>query len=183
MLRNYFHPFLGGPDNKGWPFGRNVYVSEVYELLDRVKRRSSQIHIEMSIHFCSSQYKDAGQLRRRLHRRAVNVVKPHELITDDDTFLIGILEPPCDLGQFADELMEIFEIPEDLVHVNRERNRVEIAPWVLHELSDEILVPAFLIEEYPTSDRLEVERENLHKPEQGDKSEQDEKPEQDEGSG
>ena len=117
----------------------------------------------MAIHFCSSRFKDAGQLRRRLHRRAVNVVKPHELITGDDTLLIGIIEPVWDLGEFARELRNEFGIPEELVYVNPSRSRVEVAPWVLQEIAGDILIPAYLIEEYPTADRLEVERENLNK--------------------
>ncbi|MCA1636354.1 MAG: baseplate J/gp47 family protein [Acidobacteria bacterium] len=32
---NFLSPLGGGPDGKGWPFGRNVYVSEIYEVLDR----------------------------------------------------------------------------------------------------------------------------------------------------
>jgi predicted phage baseplate assembly protein len=35
-LKRFFHPLHGGPDKKGWPFGRNVFVSEIYELLDRL---------------------------------------------------------------------------------------------------------------------------------------------------
>lgn len=31
----FLHPLTGGPDGKGWPFGRNVYVSEIYDILDR----------------------------------------------------------------------------------------------------------------------------------------------------
>jgi hypothetical protein len=34
-LRRFLHPQLGGADGAGWPFGRSVYVSELYELLDR----------------------------------------------------------------------------------------------------------------------------------------------------
>jgi hypothetical protein len=34
-LRKFLHPLTGGTDGKGWPFGRNVYVSEIYELLDK----------------------------------------------------------------------------------------------------------------------------------------------------
>lgn len=34
-LLRFFHPLVGGQDKRGWPFGRSVYVSEVYELLDR----------------------------------------------------------------------------------------------------------------------------------------------------
>jgi hypothetical protein len=33
-LKKFLHPLKGGPDKEGWPFGRNVYVSELYELLD-----------------------------------------------------------------------------------------------------------------------------------------------------
>ena len=31
----HLHPLTGGPEGKGWPFGRNVYVSEIYDILDR----------------------------------------------------------------------------------------------------------------------------------------------------
>ncbi|MFK0735477.1 MAG: baseplate J/gp47 family protein [Gloeotrichia echinulata GP01] len=34
-LQNFFHPLKGGKEGKGWEFGRNVYVSEIYELLDK----------------------------------------------------------------------------------------------------------------------------------------------------
>lgn len=33
-LQTFFHPLRGGMDGHGWPFGRNVYRSEVYQLLD-----------------------------------------------------------------------------------------------------------------------------------------------------
>jgi hypothetical protein len=32
-LYTYFHPLDGGPDGKGWPFGRPVHVGEVYSVL------------------------------------------------------------------------------------------------------------------------------------------------------
>jgi hypothetical protein len=34
-VQKFLHPLTGGTDGKGWPFGRNVYVSEIYELLDK----------------------------------------------------------------------------------------------------------------------------------------------------
>lgn len=34
VVRAFFDPLTGGPDRTGWPFGRNVYVSELYQLLD-----------------------------------------------------------------------------------------------------------------------------------------------------
>jgi hypothetical protein len=35
-LQRYLHPLTGGRDGKGWPFGRSLYLSEVYELLSGV---------------------------------------------------------------------------------------------------------------------------------------------------
>ena len=36
-LHDFFHPQRGGPDGKGWPWGRDVYRSEVYQLLESVE--------------------------------------------------------------------------------------------------------------------------------------------------
>lgn len=118
--------------------------------------------LTIAIHFCSSKYKDAGQLRSRLDRRANNIVMNHQHITEDNTLLFGIVERVGDLENFARILKENYDIPGELVYVNEERDRVEIAPWVLPEIAAELTCPAFLIEEYPTADRLEVEREKLN---------------------
>ncbi|GFO97062.1 hypothetical protein ig2599ANME_1260 [groundwater metagenome] len=33
-LKRFFHPLIGGPEKKGWDFGKNVYISEVYEVIE-----------------------------------------------------------------------------------------------------------------------------------------------------
>lgn len=33
-LARFFHPLTGGPDGNGWPFGRNVYLSDVAAVLE-----------------------------------------------------------------------------------------------------------------------------------------------------
>jgi len=35
-LYHWFHPTLGGPDGRGWPWGRPVYTGEAYLVLQRV---------------------------------------------------------------------------------------------------------------------------------------------------
>jgi len=35
-LEEFLHPLEGGPDGDGWPFGRDIYVSEMYELLEGI---------------------------------------------------------------------------------------------------------------------------------------------------
>lgn len=32
-LQAHFDPLIGGPDGKGWPFGKSIYVSEIYKKL------------------------------------------------------------------------------------------------------------------------------------------------------
>ncbi len=111
----------------------------------------------LRVHYCSAAFKDAIQLRRRLARRARNVVRPHELITDDQTLLKGVVETD-DPASLARDLQTRFDVPPDLMVVDAERGLLELAPWVIEELEPEIDGDCYLVEEYPTWDRLEVER-------------------------
>lgn len=36
VLDRFLNPYIGGPDQKGWPFGRTVYFSELYSRLEQV---------------------------------------------------------------------------------------------------------------------------------------------------
>ena len=111
----------------------------------------------LRVHYCSASFKDAVQLRRRLARRARNVARPHELVTGDQTILKGVVEG-ADPEAVARDLQERFDVPPELMAVDRERGVVEVAAWVLEELAGEIDGESYLVEEYPTYDRLEVER-------------------------
>lgn len=35
-LKKFINPLRGGPEEQGWPFGRSVYVSEIYQTIDKV---------------------------------------------------------------------------------------------------------------------------------------------------
>src|SRR6185436_4720402 len=35
-IMNYFHPWDGGAEGRGWPFGRAVHASEAYSVLENV---------------------------------------------------------------------------------------------------------------------------------------------------
>lgn len=111
----------------------------------------------LRLHYCSAGFKDGIQLRRRLGRRARNVVRPHELVTEDQTLFKGVVETD-DPGAVARDLSTRFDVPADLMVVDAERGLLELAPWVIEELEAEIEGDCYLVEEYPTWDRLEVER-------------------------
>lgn len=130
-------------------------------------KRSEQIALDvlgfdLSIptHYCSSSFKDGIQLRRRIMRRAKNIARPSDLITDDGTLLKGIIETR-ERRKALDILAGDFQVPPDLIHVDAEKRRVEVAPWILEEIAEELPYDSYIVEEYPTADRLEVEREQI----------------------
>jgi len=116
-----------------------------------------KLETDVPLHYCSAAFKDGVQLRRRIMRRAKNVRRPHEILTKDGTFLKGIVETD-DLSMTGAWILNKFDVPGDLIWSNPRKKRLEIAPWVLEEIAGELDMPAYIIEEYPTADRLEVER-------------------------
>lgn len=114
--------------------------------------------LSLPVHYCSSSFKDAVQLRRRLARRARNVARLYDVITDDGTLRRGVIEASSDALQ---ELRQRFDIQPDMIAWNDEKQRVETAPSIAAWLAARVGYRCFVVEEYPTADRLEVEREPL----------------------
>ena len=77
----------------------------------------------LSIHYCSSAYKDAVQHRQRLIRRARNTAKPYEELTVDGTIIKGIIEVKGD-NEDALSSPKAGEAHESGVR----RSRVEVDP-------------------------------------------------------
>ena len=117
---------------------------------------------DLPIHFCSSRFKDGVQLRNRLKRRAANTARPYDVVTEDGTLIKGIIYAD-DLDAAAGLLKDDFDVPDELIFVDRERNRIETAPWVLEEICRDLPYRCYETEEYPTRDRLEVERTPLNR--------------------
>ena len=121
------------------------------------------IDCTMSMHYCSSRFKDGVQLKRRIKRRAKNTAKESDVITEEGLFLKGIVE--CeDLEGVYQKLKKQHNIPEELIYIDLEKKRIEIAPWILEEIHEGIRFPCFIVEEYPTADRLEIGRTPLKWP-------------------
>jgi hypothetical protein len=127
---------------------------------DEVASEILQAPWRVTVHYCSSRYKDAWQLRTRIKRRAETVARPYDEVTEDGTLVKGVIEAD-DLAAVERELRTTFEVPPDLLAVVPERRRVEVAPWVLEEIAARLPWRSFVVEEYPTADALEVERQRL----------------------
>jgi len=130
---------------------------------DRAARAIISRQWSISVHYCTSAYKDSWQLRERIKRRAANVAQPWDVVTEDGTLVKGIIEGG-ELRGLMRLLMNRYRVPRELVWLNRERNRLEVAPWILETLALRITAKSFVVEEYPTADHLEVERRCLDQP-------------------
>jgi len=112
------------------------------------------------VHFCSSTYKDAVQLRKRFQRIAKNTAREFDEITEDGTLIYGVINGGNQ--KLAEEILREIEVPDELFEVKE--GKIEIAWWVLEDLKDglkEELGPLgtgiFIIERHPFEDGLLVE--------------------------
>jgi hypothetical protein len=48
-LDRFFHPLVGGPDGQGWPFGRDVYRSEVLQVIDETDGVDHVLSLELLV--------------------------------------------------------------------------------------------------------------------------------------
>ncbi len=121
-----------------------------YEILEQ--------DISLPIHYCSSSFKDGIQLRKRIMRRARNVAKLYDIITEDGTLLKGVIYAGRDE---VENIREKFSISRDMIAWDGEKKRIETSPFIIEEIADKLPYRCYIVEEYPTADRLEVEMEPL----------------------
>ncbi len=54
-LNNFLHPLTGGPDGTGWPMGRDLYRSEIMQLIDQVVGVDNVMRLELIPDGCGPQ--------------------------------------------------------------------------------------------------------------------------------
>jgi len=59
-LNRFFHPLYGWKDGKGWPFGKAVYVSDVYALLEGVEGVDCVFDVEIKAEGAYLSYQDGN---------------------------------------------------------------------------------------------------------------------------
>lgn len=88
-VRRFLHPLEGGPEGRGWPFGRDVYVSELYELLDVLPgvdyvTRVTDAKTGRELDELAVAAEDAGRLRRNASGELTSVrVEADELVAPE----------------------------------------------------------------------------------------------------
>lgn len=112
------------------------------------------------IHFCSSSYKDAVQLRNRLIRIAENTARPFDEISEDGTIFYGHIECAAsdDIKIVNNELLQM-EVAPDMME--SAADGIDIAWWILDDIAESIRTPIrklYILERYPLKDGLIVEK-------------------------
>jgi hypothetical protein len=73
----FLDPHTGGDDGKGWPFGRNVFVSELFALIDRLP----EVDFVTSLSLTAS---PSDRVRVLPNGKLIGIeIKPHELVRAD----------------------------------------------------------------------------------------------------
>ncbi|MFW6122184.1 MAG: radical SAM protein [Petrotogales bacterium] len=119
-------------------------------------------NLDIGVHYCSVSFKDGIQLKNRIKRRAHNIAKEYEVISEEGTIIKGaIYKLDISIDQLYVSIKEEYDIPEELIFLDREKNRIEIGLWILEKIASDLKkngYECFMVEEYPTADRLEVEK-------------------------
>jgi len=127
---------------------------------------------KLSVHFCSASFKDGIQMRNRLERRLEQTMREFEERDEDDSLLVlGIIRAVHGFQLVEKQLQTIYQIlhqqlgvPSDMLNIDTLRMRIEIAPWILDDISDAVKtsledlgpLEIGIAYEYPTWDRLQT---------------------------
>jgi pyruvate formate-lyase activating enzyme-like uncharacterized protein len=131
----------------------------------KVIKMAQKKDLRIGLHYCSVSFKDGVQLKNRIKRRAKHIAKPYDILTKDGTLIKGTIYPARGTFRYISTLLqETYNIPSHLLFIDTEKKRIEIAAWLLQKIAPKLVKlghRCFIVEEYPTADRLEVERTPL----------------------
>jgi pyruvate formate-lyase activating enzyme-like uncharacterized protein len=123
-------------------------------------------NLKIGVHYCSSSFKDGVQLTNRIKRRANNIARDHEIISDEGTLIKGVIysRNTTSLQELYLSLKQEFNISNNHIFLNKEKYRIEVGLWILEKIAPTLKqrgLQCYMVEEYPTADGLEVERSPL----------------------
>lgn len=129
-------------------------------LLKKYKKKIGKIH------YCTTKLKDRVQLGTRIKRRAKNVKKLYDYVTDEGMLFRGAIysENFSKLNGLKNYLIKKYRIPEKLFEADKKKSRLLTSVKVAEELKEEIKEKGFkpaIVMEYPTWDQLPVDIEYL----------------------
>ncbi len=157
--------------------GYNIEGSE--ELAKKLMKKYGK---EVNIHFCTAKLKEKVQVGNRIIRRAKNVARDFDEITEDGLLVRGVLyldeftpgfgyrkkleslgkekgNLVSKLEKKREELIKKYSIPKNMIEVDDVKVRLLTSKKIVRNISkkkEKGLNPAIVIE-YPTADSMEIE--------------------------
>ena len=132
------------------------------ETAEKILKMSQKENLQIGVHYCSVSFKDGVQLKNRIIRRAKHIATSYDVITKEGTIIKGAIYPSdLSLPSLLSLLQKTYKVPSHLLHLDLEKKRIELAAWTLQKIAPKLTKQGyhcFIVEEYPTADRLEVER-------------------------
>jgi pyruvate formate-lyase activating enzyme-like uncharacterized protein len=121
--------------------------------IDGVLRDPYGFHLK----FCTSTYKDSGQLRRRFIRRGEHTIAPHETLTDDGTLIFGALSsPPEEQENWINEISSETGLPSRFLYWDELNSRIEMPLVVAEDIANAVDAEVSIVEVTPTYERMEL---------------------------
>ena len=122
-----------------------------------LRMKESCVDKRLDVKFCTSTYKDAGQLRNRFRRRGLATLRPYEMLSDDDTIVFGAILTTAEHGNDDfEELQNELNLTEGWIRYDNSAERIEIPLSLAENLAEHLDVAVVMVEIHPTHDRLEV---------------------------
>ncbi|MHA2295176.1 MAG: 4Fe-4S cluster-binding domain-containing protein [Candidatus Hodarchaeales archaeon] len=126
---------------------------------------------DITIHYCPVATKDSVQLPNRLYKRARNIALPSDYIIEEGVhrglLIRGVIKTTSvvttlELANLRKKLVEEFDIPDEMISIDKEKMQILTVPGFVEEnckeiknLTEKELVTG-MVEEYPTVDRLQT---------------------------
>ena len=134
-----------------------------HKVLEKFRNRS------LRVHYCSSRFKDAVQLRNRFKRRAKNVRRPLDDITEDGLLWYGMIQTSMEIStkRLSSFLIDHCDVPPSMIETD---NEVLYLPWYVAEELYELLSSEFenevlyicTIQQHPTDQGQIILEEPLY---------------------
>jgi uncharacterized protein len=112
---------------------------------------------KLNVHYCTAKLKDKVQMANRIKRRAENVAKDYDLITNEGLLFRGAIYSNQYLK--VEKILMGLKIPSKLYEFDKKRKRLLVDPDWMYDHKDKlkkINLKLALVEEYPTYDCLNV---------------------------
>jgi pyruvate formate-lyase activating enzyme-like uncharacterized protein len=154
----------GAFQSKGYQVKNDISagVKGSEQIAVKVIKMAQKKDLHIGVHYCSVSFKDGVQLKNRIKRRAQHIAKPYDIVTKDGTLIKGTIYSDSDTFRHVSKLLQgTYNVPSNLLFIDTEKKRVELAAWLLQKIAPKLTKQGyrcFIVEEYPTADRLEVER-------------------------